>query len=80
MAKTVTMRLDEKVYRTFVAQAKGQRRSLSNFIEHAAWQYVLESEFTDAEETDRILTDRALVQRLRRAHAQAAQRKGRLVG
>ena len=74
------MRLDESSYRTFVAHAKAERRSLSNWIELAALQYLLESEFSDSAETKAILADRPLERRLRQGLRDAAHRKGRMIG
>lgn len=38
--KTVTMRVDDAVYRIIKTAADGQKRNLSNFIEFAVMQYL----------------------------------------
>ncbi|MBI4366782.1 MAG: CopG family transcriptional regulator [Deltaproteobacteria bacterium] len=80
MAKTVTMRLDDAVYKQFLARAKAEHRSLSGFIERATSQYLLESEFVEPEEMHDILADKKLLQRLRQGLKDSSQRKGRFVG
>ena len=47
MAKTLTMRLDDETYQTFVRAAQAERRSLANLVETAALRGVLESSFAD---------------------------------
>ena len=40
MAKTVTLRLNEEVYKIFVEAARAENRSLSNLIETAALNWI----------------------------------------
>ena len=42
MSKTVTIRLDEDTYQLIRQAARGQLRSISNFIEYATLSYVAE--------------------------------------
>jgi hypothetical protein len=41
MAKTITVRMDEKVYDLFKKAADGQKRTISNFIEYATLNYIV---------------------------------------
>ena len=47
MSKTVTLRLEDKVYRKFRGMATHDNRPLSNFIETAALRFVEEHEYMD---------------------------------
>ena len=65
MAKTLTLRIDERTYRAFREAAEADRRSLANWVETAALRHLEESRFTDEEETREILSDKSLMRRLR---------------
>jgi predicted transcriptional regulator len=45
MAKTITVRVDEKTYNMFKRAAEGQKRTLSNYLEYATLSYTI-SELT----------------------------------
>jgi len=79
MSKTITLRLDEKIYELFRAYAQSDNRSLSNFIETSALRYVLEHEETDEFESKEISSNTALQASLKRAHQDFAADKGRFV-
>jgi uncharacterized protein (DUF1778 family) len=51
MAKTVTVRLEDKVYDLIRNAAEGERRSISNFMEYAALQKNTEACTTRPEST-----------------------------
>jgi uncharacterized protein (DUF1778 family) len=55
MSKTITMRMDENIYDLFKKAADGQKRTISNFIEYAAMNYVLTDSFVDDNEMKEIL-------------------------
>ena len=61
MPKTLTMRLDEETYQTFVRAAKAERRSLANLVENAALQHPLQSSFVDDTEMAEIASRPELV-------------------
>ncbi len=63
--KTVTMRVDDTVYRMIKTAADGQKRNLSNFIEFAVMQYLSSVQYVDNGEMDEILQDTKLVQNLK---------------
>ena len=48
MSKTVTLRLDEPVYRLFKAVAERENRPISNFIETAVMRFVQKRGHQDA--------------------------------
>lgn len=79
MAKTVTLRLNEDVYKIFVEAARAENRSLSNLIETAALNKVREQQFVDDAEMAEIFSDENLVARISQGSKNAAERKGRLV-
>jgi uncharacterized protein (DUF1778 family) len=47
MTKTITLRVDETVYKTLKRAADGDRRTISNFLEHAAINYVFNNNVVD---------------------------------
>jgi len=77
MPKTVTLRLDNDVYRTFREAAETERRSLSNLIETAALARIREQQFVDDHEMLEILHHEKLLKRLRAGSRDARARKGR---
>lgn len=80
MPKTVTLRIDDNSYEAFSKRAKAENRSLSNFIENAAKQQILQLEFSDDAEMAEILANEELVARLKRGSQQVKKRKGRMIG
>lgn len=80
MAKTVTLRVDDTTYRTLSKRAKSERRSLANFIEVAAMDYIQRTEFADDSEMQEITGNEPLVRRLHEGSRHAAQKRGRFVG
>ena len=79
MPKTVTLRLDDEVYKELREAAVAERRPLSNLIETAALARVREEQFVDDAEMAEILSNEALVRRLKAGSRQARKRKGRFV-
>ena len=77
MAKTLTMRLDDSTYDTFVRAAKAERRSLANLVETAALRHILECDFVDDTEMAEIISRPELVKRLKAGSRDAKNRKGR---
>ena len=79
MSKTVTLRLDDRVYEEFRRAAKAENRSISDLIETAALSRLREQQFVDDAEMADILANERLVARLREGSAQARARRGRFV-
>ena len=80
MPKTVTLRVDDETYRSFIERAKAEQRSLSSFIETAVKRLIRETDFTDDAEMAGILANEELVRRLRKGSEQARRRKGKMIG
>jgi uncharacterized protein (DUF1778 family) len=79
MSKTVTLRLKDEIYNVFLEAARAENRTLSNFIETAAFNRIREQQFVDDVEMAEILADEGLVKRIRQGSRQARSRKGRFV-
>ena len=80
MAKTLTLRLDDDVYKLFSSAAKVENRSIANLIQTAALARIREQQFVDDYEMAEILANEDLLTRLKRGLHDARRRKGRLVG
>lgn len=80
MPKTVTIRIDDDTYRSFVRRAKAENRSLANFIETAVTQHIRECDFTDDAEMAELLANTDLVERLQKGSRDAKRKKGALIG
>ena len=77
MSKTVTLRLDDKVYRRFRRLAERDNRPLSNFIETAALRHIEGERFVDEFEMDEIRANTALNRSLKRGLKDAKAGRGR---
>jgi len=62
--KTLTMRVDDSIYKMIKTAAEGQKRNISNFIEFATLQYLTSVQYVDNSEMNEILNDKELVQNL----------------
>ena len=80
MAKTLTLRIDDTTYKSFVTHAKADNRSLSNFVESAVRAHIRECAFADDSEMAGILANDQLVARLKKGSREAKRKKGSLVG
>lgn len=63
--KTVTMRVDDTIYKMIKTAADGQKRNISNFIEFATLQYITSSQYVSNIEMNEILEDADLVKSLK---------------
>ena len=79
MPKTVTLRLSDETYSTFLEAAKAENRSLSNLIETSALAKVREQQFADDVEVAEIKANEELMKRIEKGSQEARLRKGRLV-
>ena len=77
--RTVTLRLDEEVYRELREAAEAENRPLSNLIETAALGRIREQQFASDGELAEILGNERLLARLRRGSRQAKKGQGRFV-
>jgi len=80
MPKTVTIRITDDTYRSFVKRAKTENRSLANFIETAVKEHIRECDFADDAEMAELLANEELIQRLRKASRDATRKKGTMIG
>ena len=79
MSKTITLRLDEGVYRKFRELAAQDNRPMSNFIETAALRFVESEQFADEFEMEEIRGNQDLNRSLERALRDAKAKRGRFV-
>jgi predicted transcriptional regulator len=79
MSKTVTLRLDEQVYRRFKELAARDNRPMSNFIETAALRFVESGQFVDEFEMAEIRDNQELNRSLQRAMRDVKAKRGRFV-
>jgi uncharacterized protein (DUF1778 family) len=50
MSKTITLRVEDNIYNTLKRAADGDRRTISNFIENAAINYIFNNNVVDDDE------------------------------
>jgi uncharacterized protein (DUF1778 family) len=55
MAKTITLKVDDNVYDILKKAADGNRRTISNFLEFAAINYISSDTVVDGNEMDEII-------------------------
>lgn len=79
MSKTVTLRLDDPVYRLFKGVAERENRPISNFIETAVMRFVQNHETADEFEMAEIRGNAELNRSLKRGHEDAKRRRGSFV-
>jgi len=79
MSKTVTLRLPEATYQRFAILAERENRSLSNFIETAAFRYTEFDQYSDDFEMTEIRENVNLNQSLQRGVKDAKARRGQFV-
>ena len=77
MSKTVSLRIDDDVYKHLQAHAEAENRSLSNFIETAAMRYMELIDYADEFEMAEIAGNTMLLQRLKQGMDDANNRRGR---
>jgi predicted CopG family antitoxin len=80
MPKTVTIRINDDIYRSFIKRAKAENRSLANFIETSFKEHIRECDFADHSEMAEILANEQLVERLRKGSHDARRKRGRMIG
>ena len=78
MSKTVTLRLDDVVYKRLRTLAERDNRPLSNFIETAALRFVESEQFVDEFEMDEIRANKVLNASLKQGLSDAKAKRGRL--
>jgi hypothetical protein len=56
MSKTITLRLENDVYNTLKRAADGDRRTISNFIEYATINYIINNNAVDDNEMNELIS------------------------
>lgn len=80
MPKTITLRLNDEIYKKFSDAAGEEHRSISNLIETLALKKLDEDMLVDNFEMEEIFSNTKLLKKLEKGHSHAKMRKGRLVG
>jgi uncharacterized protein (DUF1778 family) len=80
MAKTITLRIEDNVYKIFKKAASGENRSISNFIENAAYSYLLTDQYVSDEEMNDIVADKNLLKGLKSSLEDIKKGKFKIVG
>lgn len=80
MSKTVTIRIDDRIYDSFKKHADAENRSMSNFIETAALRYIENTDYADEFEMEEINKNEELKNRLAAGSSDARNRRGKFVG
>ena len=55
MARTITVRIDDRTYDIFKLAATGQKRTISNYLEYATLNYTMNETIVDDIEMNEIL-------------------------
>jgi len=79
MSKTVTLRIENTLYKKLKEHAESENRTLSNFIETAALKYIEQIELVDEYEMKEIISNADLLERLKRGSSDAINKKGKFV-
>ena len=79
MAKTVTLRLSDEEYEQISTHAENDHRPISNFITHMVLRAIENFTQMDVKEMAEINADKGLQERLKKAHKEAKQNKGKLI-
>ncbi len=79
MSKTVTLRLNEKIYNMFRNHAISENRTLSNFIETSVLRFIEHNQFVDEFEMTEIENNKELNASLNSALKDVKAKKGRFV-
>jgi hypothetical protein len=79
MSKTVTLRLNERVYNMFRNLAASDNRPLSNFIETSVLRFIEQNQFVDEYEMTEIKNNKELNTSLNRALKDGNAKRGRFV-
>ena len=77
MSKTVTLRLNDEVYKKFLGLAEHDNRPLSNFIETAALRFIEEHEYVDEFEMQEINDNQGLNRSITGGLRDAKAKRGR---
>ena len=79
MSKTVTLRLNDRIYKLFRNLAESENRPLSNFIETSVLRFIENNQFVDEYEMAEIRGNQDLNRSLKSALKDVKAQKGRFV-
>ena len=79
MSKTVTLRIENTLYKKLKEHAESENRTLSNFIETATLKYIEQIELVDEYELKEIISNADLLERLKIGSSDAINKKGKFV-
>ncbi len=79
MPKTVTLRLNDKIYKLFRNLADGENRPLSNFIETSVLRFIEHNQYVDEYEMSEIQSNQELNKSLKRALKDVKAQRGRFI-
>ena len=79
MPKTVTLRLNDNIYKLFWNLADGENRPLSNFIETSVLRFIEHNQYVDEYEMTEIQSNQELNSSLKRALKDVKANRGRFV-
>lgn len=80
MAKTVTLRVEDSVYNLIKKAADGERRTISNFLEYAALNYLISDLYVSDEEMEDLLADKLNIKSLKVGIKEFNEGKYNIVG
>ena len=80
MAKTITLRISDDVYHMLKTAANGTRRTISNFLEYAAVSFLSQDAFVSDTEMDEIMSDKKLLNSLKKGQKEIKEGKFKIVG
>jgi len=80
MPKNITIELSDSQYELLKKAADGEKRTLKNFVEYAAFAYVAESFTVSEKEMQEILSDKALTNSLQKGMADIKKGNFKIVG
>ena len=79
MARTVTLRIEDSLYKRLKEHSKSENRTLSNFITTATLKYIEQIELIDEYEMQEIINNTTLLEKLRKGSSDARNKRGRFV-
>ncbi len=77
--KTITIRVDDNVYNILKKAARGERRTISNFIENASMSYITNEIYVSDYEMDEIMKDTKLVSGIKKGLEDVKKGKYKIV-
>lgn len=79
MPKTITLRLEDDVYKIIKSAANGTRRTISNFLEYAALSFLSQESFVSDTEMDEIINDKDLLNSLKQGQKEVEAGRYKIV-